>query len=43
MFEDWRASSPDDFVFAVKASRFITYVKKLKDSVETVERFFEHA
>jgi uncharacterized protein YecE (DUF72 family) len=42
-FENWRASSPDGFVFAVKASRFITHVKKLTDSVEAVERFFERA
>jgi uncharacterized protein YecE (DUF72 family) len=30
-FECWRDSTPDDFVFAVKASRFITHNKKLKD------------
>ena len=42
-FEHWRASSPDDFVFAVKASRFITHVKKLTDSAQAVERLFDSA
>lgn len=40
-FENWLALSPDGFVFVAKASRFITHVKKLKDFVEAVERFFE--
>jgi len=31
-FDAWRESSPRDFVFAVKASRFITHMKKLKDA-----------
>lgn len=42
-FENWRNSSPADFIFAVKASRYITHVKKLADSAEPVERFFERA
>jgi len=42
-FENWRASSPDDFIFAVKASRFITHVKKLTDAAQAVERFLERA
>ncbi len=29
--ESWREATPADFVFAVKASRFITHNKKLKD------------
>jgi uncharacterized protein YecE (DUF72 family) len=28
---DWRARTPDDFVFSVKAPRFITHMKKLSD------------
>jgi uncharacterized protein YecE (DUF72 family) len=39
-FESWRKESPRDFVFAVKASRFITHNKKLLDPKETVRRFF---
>jgi uncharacterized protein YecE (DUF72 family) len=31
---DWRARTPDDFVFSVKGGRFITHMKKLSD-VET--------
>lgn len=42
-FENWRDFSPEDFTFAVKASRYITHNKKLKDSSEAVERFFERA
>lgn len=42
-FENWRESSPADFIFSVKASRFITHVKRLADSSEAVERFFERA
>jgi uncharacterized protein YecE (DUF72 family) len=31
MFRSWRAAVPDDFVFAVKASRFLTHIKRLKN------------
>src|SRR5437763_1763262 len=30
-FANWAAETPDDFVFAVKGSRFITHLKKLAD------------
>jgi uncharacterized protein YecE (DUF72 family) len=30
-FESWRTSTPDDFVFAVKGSRYITHMKRLND------------
>lgn len=30
-FAQWTAETPDDFVFAVKGSRFITHMKKLRD------------
>lgn len=42
-FIGWREHTPDDFVFAVKASRFITHIKRLKDVDEAVKRFMEHA
>lgn len=42
-FENWRASSPDVFIFAVKASRFITHVKKLSDCAQPVEMFLDRA
>ena len=31
-FENWKKSVPEDFVFAVKANRYITHMKKLKDT-----------
>jgi uncharacterized protein YecE (DUF72 family) len=31
-FVSWRDQTPDDFVFAVKASRYITHMKRLLDS-----------
>ncbi|HEY9522967.1 MAG TPA: DUF72 domain-containing protein [Thermopolyspora sp.] len=37
-FEDWRDRSPDGFVMAIKASRFLTHIKRLKDPEEPVSR-----
>jgi len=37
----WKRSVPRDFVFAVKANRFITHMKKLKDPDETANPFLE--
>ena len=42
-FDNWRESSPPGFVYAVKASRFITHMKKLKDPQPSSERFFHVA
>ena len=42
-FDNWRESAPRDFCFAVKASRFITHMKKLKDPRRSSEKFFEVA
>jgi len=39
-FDNWRESSPHDFLFAVKASRFITHMKKLKDPKNSSDKFF---
>ena len=39
-FDMWRESSPEGFCFAVKASRFITHMKKLKDPESSSEKFF---
>ena len=39
-FDAWRESAPGDFVYAVKASRFITHMKKLKDPKPSSEKFF---
>jgi uncharacterized protein YecE (DUF72 family) len=42
-FENWRRETPDGFIFAVKASRYITHMKKLKEPVEAVRRFMDKA
>jgi uncharacterized protein YecE (DUF72 family) len=38
--ESWRSSTPPNFRFAVKGSRFLTHMKKLKDPVPGLEKFF---
>ena len=42
-FSNWRDNSPDDFVYAVKVSRFITHIKRLKDVEEPIETFLGRA
>lgn len=42
-FEAWRQATPKDFRFAVKASRFLTHNKKLKDPEPALERFLPRA
>jgi len=42
-FENWRRTVGPDFTFAIKGSRFITHIKRLKDCQDEVERFFEAA
>jgi len=41
VFAGWRQKAGPDFVFSVKASRFITHIKRLKDCQEPVERLME--
>ncbi len=43
VFEQWRHRTPDDFVFALKMSRFLTHLKRLHDPAEPVQRFMERA
>ncbi|QPC81310.1 DUF72 domain-containing protein [Phototrophicus methaneseepsis] len=38
-FEAWYEATPHDFEFAVKASRYMTHMKKLKDPDEPIARF----
>ncbi|HSI92275.1 MAG TPA: DUF72 domain-containing protein [Jiangellaceae bacterium] len=38
-FESWRAQTPAGFVMAVKASRYLTHIKRLRDPAEPVSRF----
>jgi len=38
-FAQWRDSAPEGFLFSVKASRYITHMKKLKDPEQPVANF----
>ncbi len=40
VFDRWAAETPTDFVFAVKAPRFITHVRRLKDVETPLANFF---
>jgi uncharacterized protein YecE (DUF72 family) len=40
-FEAWAARTPDDFVMAVKASRYLTHVRRLRDPEEPVDRLVD--
>jgi uncharacterized protein YecE (DUF72 family) len=42
-FAAWRKATPGNFVFAVKASRFITHNKKLKDPENAVDNILARA
>lgn len=42
-FVRWRTGSAEDFVFAVKASRFITHIRRLRDCREPVGRLWKRA
>ena len=39
-FSSWARRAPTKFEFAVKASRFLTHMKKLKDPEEPIDRLF---
>lgn len=39
-FAKWRDQAPTRFLYAVKASRFLTHMKKLKDPEEPIDRLF---
>jgi uncharacterized protein YecE (DUF72 family) len=42
-FKKWRAEAPPGFVFAVKANRYITHMKMLKNTREAVGTFVDRA
>jgi uncharacterized protein YecE (DUF72 family) len=42
-FAAWATRTPDDFVMAVKASRYLTHVRRLRDPEEPVGRMLERA
>jgi uncharacterized protein YecE (DUF72 family) len=37
----WVQQTPPDFVFALKASRYLIHMKKLRDIAQGIERFYE--
>lgn len=39
-FENWRKKTPPNFLWSVKANRYITHVKKLRDTRDSLERFY---
>lgn len=39
-YQNWHDDTPDDFVFSVKAPRFITHIRRLKDVEHPVANFF---
>jgi uncharacterized protein YecE (DUF72 family) len=41
--EQWRSRTPDDFVLAMKASRYLTHIKRLKDPSGPVALLLERA
>src|SRR5437868_6650920 len=43
VFEKWREGTPDGFLFAVKASRYLTHVKRLNEPGEPLRRLMHRA
>lgn len=42
-FRGWSARVPDDFVMAIKASRYLTHYRRLREPEEPVARLMKHA
>ena len=42
-FAAWKKAVPADFLYAVKASRFLTHMKRLKEPAEPLHRLFSRA
>jgi len=43
VFAGWRERTPPGFVMAVKMSRYLTHIRRLRDPAEPVARFLERA
>ena len=39
--DSWKEQTPEDFVFALKASQYITHIKKLEEPTTTLPNFFD--
>jgi uncharacterized protein YecE (DUF72 family) len=42
-FDRWRDGTPNGFLFVVKASRYITHIRRLRDAKDAVELFWSRA
>lgn len=42
-FADWRSRTPDGFLMAIKASRYLTHIRRLRDPAEPVARLMAAA
>jgi uncharacterized protein YecE (DUF72 family) len=42
-FDRWREATPPDFLFAVKASRYITHIRRLREAKASVDLFWSRA
>ncbi len=43
VFDAWAAAAPKGFLYALKASRYLTHMKKLREPEEPLARFFSRA
>jgi uncharacterized protein YecE (DUF72 family) len=43
LFTRWGATTPDDFCFAVKASRYLTHVRRLREPADAVRLLLDRA
>jgi uncharacterized protein YecE (DUF72 family) len=43
VFEGWARRAPEGFLFAVKASRFLTHIRRLRDPRDSVDRLMDGA
>ena len=39
-FENWKSRTPDNFVWSVKSSKFITHIKRLEDPADPLGRLY---
>jgi uncharacterized protein YecE (DUF72 family) len=39
-FRHWQEATPTGFRFAIKGSRYVTHIKRLRDSRQAIQRFF---
>jgi uncharacterized protein YecE (DUF72 family) len=42
-FKNWADSTPENFIFSIKASRYITHLKKFKECGDAINKLIEHA